>query len=167
MTSNETKEKIRKRREYYVAEHEVATLMPGQCFGEECILIKDCLAKYSVTVTSETAEIWYINELEFQKKMRQMPETRSELKRIMCAKTKQVYEICNTWPSWSLINSEVYSRFYIDCFYKKPQIENDILSGMEETAENKQVIKETKVFERQLVTKGHRPDKAIEDVIAN
>ena len=38
---------------------------------------------------------------------------------------------------------------------------------MEETAENKQVIKETKVFERQLISKGLRPDKTIEDVIAD
>ena len=73
-----------------MVEHEVATLMRGQTFGEECILLKDCPSKYTLTVTSERAEIWIINELEFSKKMRQMPETRKKLWRTMQAKSKLV-----------------------------------------------------------------------------
>ena len=62
-----------------------------------------------------------------------MPETRIELKRIMQAKTKKVYETCRTQPSWSLVMHDVYSQFYIDCFYKKPSELEEMISGMEET----------------------------------
>ena len=89
LTTNNSKDMIRNdKREYYVTEHKVSTLMPGQTFGEECILLKDCTSKYTITVSSDKAEIWFINALEFNKKMRQMPETRFELERIMQCKTR-------------------------------------------------------------------------------
>ena len=51
--------------------------------------------------------------------------------------------------------SEIYSQFYIECFYREAVDNGDaLMSGMEETQENKQVIADTKVFER-LFVKGN------------
>ena len=55
--------------------------------------------------------------------------------------------------------SEIYSQFYIECFYREAVDNGDaLMSGMEETQENKQVIADTKVFER-LFVKGNAGSK--------
>ena len=113
-------------------------------------MYRDCLAKYTVTVTSEKAEFWTISEIELNKRLRQIPETRVDLKSIMQSRAKLVYQICKTQPSWSLPNWEAYARFYIDSFYKK-SVEEEFVKVLEETPENKLIIQETKVFRKQFV----------------
>lgn len=72
---------------------------------------------YTVTVLSQRAELWMVNEFELNKRMRQVPETKVELTRLMQEKAKQVHKICMTQPTWSLGETEVFKKFYLKCFY--------------------------------------------------
>ena len=133
------------KREYLITDLRVSQLEAGQVFGEESILIeKNQSSQYSVEVTSETAEIWSINKFEFTKRLKQVPQTRDALKQLMQVKASQVYDVFKTQPQWSLIEQESYKAFYIECFYKKRSSEE--LQILAESAENLQVIEETKVF---------------------
>ena len=136
------------KREYLITDLRVSQLEAGQVFGEESILIeKNQSSQYSVEVTSETAEIWSINKFEFTKRLKQVPQTRDALKQLMQVKASQVYDVFKTQPQWSLIEQESYKAFYIECFYKKRSSEE--LQILAESAENLQVIEETKVFATQ------------------
>ena len=121
--------------------------MLGQTFGEEGVLLNHCPSKYTITVSSEKAEVWMINELEFNKRVNKIePETRNDLMTIMKKKAKQVYDIFRMQPSWSIVNLDSFSRFYIECNYKKWDE-----FQMTESDENKQVMKEARVFKKQFV----------------
>ena len=129
-------------------DHKITRLAAGQVFGEEAVLFKDYDALYTVTVSSEKAELWTISELEMKKRFRTIPETRDDLKSCMQQRGRLVYATCKAQPAWSLPNWEAYSRFYVEAFYKERN-PDELIATVDESPENKQVIQETRVFRKQ------------------
>lgn len=71
-----------------VIDQGICILEKGQTFGEEAILFPNSKSNYTVTVVSDTAELWIINELEMSKLCKKVPNTKVELVKLMLMKAK-------------------------------------------------------------------------------
>lgn len=77
---NDRKERITTDKyEYSCIDHTVITLSEGQTFGEEAIMFKDHPSMYSVTVSSEKAVIWTIDEFQFNRRLMPLPNVKDSL----------------------------------------------------------------------------------------
>lgn len=135
------------KRDFVMSEHEVCLLEAGQIFAEESVLKPAVPSVYTVTVLSQRAELWMVNEFELNKRLRQVPETKVELTRLMQEKAKQVYKVCLTQSAWSLKDAETFKEFYLKCFYDANE-KNDPIKTFSESDENKKVLYETAIFDK-------------------
>jgi len=91
------------RREYTISDHGFARLEEGHTFNEEGILLKEFPSQYTVVAASETVEIEVINAFQLTKRMDQIAGTEAELLSVMQGKARQLYDVCRTQASWSLV----------------------------------------------------------------
>lgn len=99
-------------------------LYTGNTFNEEVVLLEKIgidTSQYTVTVTSDVAEVYMINELEFRNKMKPK-ETLDQLVVFMKNKAKNLQQQLKARPTWSLKPECNYAIFYKKAFMFRVQI---------------------------------------------
>lgn len=80
------------------------------------MLLQAFPAQYTAVVSSEKAQVEVINEFQLLKRMEQLPESHSELIKLMQGKARIVQGLMEAQPTWSLVDAEQYANFYVECF---------------------------------------------------
>ena len=107
------------------------TLYAGQTFNEELMLLPGTeRSQYTIRVTSDEANVFVLNALEFRK-LKQHHETIKFLVLLMQNKAEVLFQQMESRPIWRLVRAESYSKFFKECFMYnyRPDPKHDPMTG--------------------------------------